>query len=75
MNPHNVKARRFALKSEKKQHASRCDATCGPTFWMCDILVSDNCCASRRSSTYDFGDAYIKDTGLEGRKEGLSSLA
>jgi hypothetical protein len=40
-NPHNVPARRFALKSEKKEEAIVCDSQSGPNFW--DIFVSDNC--------------------------------
>jgi hypothetical protein len=40
-NPHNVPARRFALKAEKEDEAICCDSEAGPNF--CDIDISDNC--------------------------------
>jgi hypothetical protein len=43
-NPHNIPARRFALKAEKKHQAIYCDFRYGP--WFGDIRVSDNCNAN-----------------------------
>jgi hypothetical protein len=40
-NPHNVPARRFALRERAKHKAISCDSGCGPFF--CDFGVSDNC--------------------------------
>jgi hypothetical protein len=48
-NPHNILARRFASKEEKKQEAIWCDSKCGPRFY--DIDVSDDCDANANSST------------------------
>jgi hypothetical protein len=64
-NPHNVLARRFALKGEKNEQAIGCDSRCGPNF--VDIEVSDGCNANTRSTACDFGDRYNNDTGLEGK--------
>jgi hypothetical protein len=63
-NPHNVPARRFALKAEKKDRAIWCDSRCGPVFW--DIWVSDNCNANTSSWT-ELGRCYTNDTGLDGK--------
>jgi hypothetical protein len=63
-NPHNVPARRFALKAEKKEEAICCYFSCGPHFW--DITVSDNCNANTNSHTGNFGWHYTNDTGLGG---------
>jgi hypothetical protein len=70
-NPHNIPARRFALKAEEKWRAIWCDSGRGPCFggeffhcgW-CDIAVSDNCNAGTRSST-SLGFSYTNDTGLD----------
>jgi hypothetical protein len=60
-NPHNMPARKFALKAEKKQHAICCDSSYGPKFG--DISVDDNWNANTRSNTW-FGNTY---TGLDGK--------
>jgi hypothetical protein len=65
-NPHNIPARRFALKAEKKGRAILCVSRWGPRFGD-DIAVSDNCNANTSSCTWH-GDAYANDTGLDGTK-------
>jgi hypothetical protein len=62
-NPHNVPARRFALKAEKQDWAISCASYCGPDFG--DIGVRDNCNANTDSSTRCFGTVYSNDTGLD----------
>jgi hypothetical protein len=66
-NPHNVPARRFALKAEKKNEAILCDSACGPRF--CNISVWDNCNTNTKSYAYFDGrnDGYTKDTRLDGQ--------
>jgi hypothetical protein len=61
-NPHNIPARRFALKAEEKGLAIVCDYTWGPCFCM-DMNVSDNSNANASSST-SLDKAYANDTGL-----------
>jgi hypothetical protein len=63
-NPHNVPARRFALKVEQKDDAIFSISDYGPRF--CDISVSDNCAANTRSYTTFFGHKSVNDTGLQG---------
>jgi hypothetical protein len=63
-NPHNVPARRFALKAEKKNEAIYCDSENGPDFN--DITVKDNCNAGTDSYNSLFGERYTNDTGLGG---------
>jgi hypothetical protein len=62
-NPHNIPARRFALKAEEKWRAIWCDSEWGPHF--VDIFVSDDCNANTDSWT-ELGTAYPNDTGLDG---------
>jgi hypothetical protein len=62
-NPHNIPARRFALKAEEKWRAIECDSRWGPCFG--DSAVSDNCNANTSSAT-SLGTAYTNDTGLYG---------
>jgi hypothetical protein len=64
-NPHNVPAREFALKLEKKDHAIFCAFTWGPRF--CDIAVGDNCNANTDNYNFKFGRSYTNDTGLDGK--------
>jgi hypothetical protein len=61
-NPHNIPARRFALKAEKKRRAILCESGCGPYFGG-DMGVRDNCNANTNSCTC-LGDCYTNDTGL-----------
>jgi hypothetical protein len=61
---HNVPARRFVLKAEATNQAIWCNSRCGPHFW--DIVVSGNCNANTLSVTYNFGNSYTNDTGLDG---------
>jgi hypothetical protein len=63
-NPHNVPARRFVLKAEKKDKAICCDSDYGPHFN--DIYVSDNSNAKTNSCT-ELGCSYTNDTGLDGK--------
>jgi hypothetical protein len=63
-NPHNVPARRFALKAEMKWQAIYCASECGPSFW--DIRVRHNCNRNTRSCSWQFGESYTNDTGLAG---------
>jgi hypothetical protein len=64
-NPHNVPARRFALKTEKKYRAIWCDANWGPCFDD-DLALLDDCNANSKSYTYCFGWTYMNDTGIGG---------
>jgi hypothetical protein len=65
-NPHNVPARRFALKAEKTDQAIRCYSSHGPYF-LGGIAVSDNCNANTDSFTKFFGNTYTNDTGLDAK--------
>jgi hypothetical protein len=66
-NPHNIPARKFALKPEKKHCAIYCYSERGPCFGSgCDIAVSDNCNANT-DNYCPFGYAYTNDTGLDGK--------
>jgi hypothetical protein len=60
-NPHNISARRFALKAEKKREAIYCDSKCGPRFF--DIEAYDNCNANTMSRTW-LGGCYTNNTQL-----------
>jgi hypothetical protein len=63
-NPHNVSARRFALKAEKKDEAIYCISKFGPHFG--NIRVGGNCSTSLNSGTEHFGTRYTNDTGVNG---------
>jgi hypothetical protein len=65
-NPHNIAARRFALKAEKKYQAIVCRSKECPWFgcYTCDIRISDNCNANTKSYT-QLGTTYTNDTGLD----------
>jgi hypothetical protein len=68
-NPHNIPARRFALKAEMKSRAIGCYSECGPCFGgpiFGDIRVRDSCHANTDSATA-LGTAYTNDTGLDGK--------
>jgi hypothetical protein len=63
-NPHNIPARRFALKAEEKWAAIYCgDDSHGPCFGR-DIYVSGNCNTDTDSFT-SLSSAYTNDTGLD----------
>jgi hypothetical protein len=71
-NPHNIPARKFALKAEMKQEVIYCVSAWGPWFGV-DMRVSDNCNANTNSGT-DLGEAYTNDTGLGGETVFTGSL-
>jgi hypothetical protein len=63
-NPHNIPARIFRLKTERKNEAIRCGSRFSPWFEG-GIFVSDNCNAN--TSCTLLGLHYINDTGLDGK--------
>jgi hypothetical protein len=64
-NIHDIPARKFSLKDERKRYAICCDARYGPIF-PGGFLV-DNYSDNRYSNfTSDFGKTYLNDTGLDG---------
>jgi hypothetical protein len=65
-NPHNIPARRFALKAEMKHQAIYCNSHAGPVFGSgYDIIVRENCNANTDSFT-SLGWSYTNDAGLRG---------
>jgi hypothetical protein len=64
-NPHNVPARRFGLKAEKKDQAIYCWPGFAPHF--CDLGVFDKCNTSTDNLARGFGGSYINNTRLAGR--------
>jgi hypothetical protein len=62
-NPHNIPAKKFALKAEEKHQAIFCNSGWCPYFY--DIVVSDNCNVNTISCSY-LSLVYINDTGLDG---------
>jgi hypothetical protein len=64
-NPHNVAARKFALKPQEKHRAILCDSDSGPSFYG-GITVSDNCNEDNPSYACSFGTAYVNDTKVSG---------
>jgi hypothetical protein len=62
-NPHNIPAKRFALKAYRTQYAIFCDPRWGPGFGYGDFRVDDNCNANTDSWSA-LGNNYINDTGL-----------
>jgi hypothetical protein len=63
-NPHNVPARRFALKSYKNYEAIYRHPNYGPHFL--DIYVVNKCNATTTSFTVHFSENYTNHTGLPG---------
>jgi hypothetical protein len=61
-NPHNIPARRFALRAEWKHLAICCDFEEGPWF-RGGIRVTDDC--NTKPSYAALGSAYTNDTGLD----------
>jgi hypothetical protein len=64
-NPHNIEARRFALRADKGHSAIVCDVARGPCFGDNDLMVPNDCNANGQSSTW-VGWGYANDTGLNG---------
>jgi hypothetical protein len=64
-NPHNVSARRFALKAENNYMTIYCDSENGPCFYGA-IGVLNNSNANTDSYTKWFDDNYTNDTGRDG---------
>jgi hypothetical protein len=64
-NPHKVKARKFKLKRESKNHALLFCSTKGPCFGK-DILISDNCNTGDVNRTH-LGVVYVNDAGIDGK--------
>jgi hypothetical protein len=64
-NPHNMPARRFALKAEEKHEAIWCDSNWGPWFYA--LGVYDNCNSNSHNRADDWENAYTNDTGLNGK--------
>jgi hypothetical protein len=63
-NPHNIPARRFALKAEEKDMAILCGSEYGPFF--AEICIQHNCNTTDRNFVGFFGKRYTNDTGLPG---------
>jgi hypothetical protein len=68
-NPHNVIARTFRLKSDRKQFAILCDRPDGPIFGYGspDLCVFSASGGQSSNATTGFGTSYVNDTGLPGR--------
>jgi hypothetical protein len=62
-NPHNLPARKFALKHEKKDEAVCAGSAWGPHFR--DIVVFDDCNQHTRNHSWTFGWCYTNDTDLD----------
>jgi hypothetical protein len=60
-NPHNVPARRFALKAEQKKEAICCDSYFGPCFSDLGVVNAEH------ATTAGFGVHYTNDTELDGK--------
>jgi hypothetical protein len=73
-NPHNIPARRFALKFQTRDRALVCESLVGPCFGH-DIFISDNCNQVKPRLQEDsfnsftwFGCSYTNDTGLDEKR-------
>jgi hypothetical protein len=64
-NPHNIPARKFALKTERKRWAIVCDGSSGPKF--AGAVISNNCNANTDSRTL-LGNTYSNDTDISGNR-------
>jgi hypothetical protein len=62
-SPHNLPARKFALKAGKQDKVIYCVTESGPNFQ--DIHVSDQCSTDLGSGS-GLGDAYENDTDMRG---------
>jgi hypothetical protein len=63
-NPHDISARKFALKFEMKHQAIICDSKRGPHFG--DIGIREDCNTAFVNAT-SLGTSYTNDTGLGGK--------
>jgi hypothetical protein len=67
-NPHNIAARKFALKSAENGKAIYCPNTEGPIFGDSDIVIRNNSNTNDYNHTSCFGNSYINDTGVGSKK-------
>jgi hypothetical protein len=67
-NPHNMPARKFALKPEEKYAAIGCSAMYGPWFGgsVVELIIGDACNKAHPNVT-QLGHSYVNDTGLHER--------
>jgi hypothetical protein len=66
-NLNNISARKFELKTEKKDQAIICDSSDGPRFGSdCDLAVITQCDMNANSHSC-LGISYINDTGLDNK--------
>jgi hypothetical protein len=63
-NPHNLPARKFALKPKEMDEAICCSPSYGPHLG--NISISNNCNANVNSRSC-LGEFYVNDTGLDGQ--------
>jgi hypothetical protein len=63
-NPHNIPARRFRLKAEKKNQAICCSSDRGP--WFYGLCICDNCNSNSANGVSGWEVVYTNDTGWNG---------
>jgi hypothetical protein len=68
-NPHDIPARKFALKADQRHRAIGCWPDYGPYFGdnFADMRVDDGCNSFAGSHTNGLDSAYTNDTGLDGK--------
>jgi hypothetical protein len=64
-NPHDILARRSALKVSSKQSAIESDSSWSPVFGGGSCIAISNDCNTNTSSYTSFGRWYSSDTGLD----------
>jgi hypothetical protein len=64
-NSHNIPARTFALKAERRLDRIYCDSRYGPSF-PGGLIILDDCNANIKSFTLCLGDCYTNNTGIDG---------
>jgi hypothetical protein len=64
-NPHGVPPRKFKMAPKYGLRAIANSSAWGPHF--CDIAVSRGCNANALSFANNFGQAYVNDTGQDGK--------
>jgi hypothetical protein len=62
-NPHNIPARRFALKAGRKHEAIKCVPNYGSCFGLYDLCISDDCNTNTWSNTW-LDNTYANDSGI-----------